>query len=105
MGVFTGDDNGPPVNQPEEEKQDERGIPTDVEGVFAQDTIKHGSGEYPVFDCEEADFYQNMQHGRKRLRFKSGSPAAQYMSKTNYKIPFFIRTKTGDGKVYTRKVK
>ncbi len=104
MGVFTGDDNGPPVNQPDEVKQDERGIPTDVEGVFAQGVVKHGNVEFPVFDCEPDEFFGNMQDNRKRLRFKSGSAPQQYMSKTKYSIPFYVRT-TKDDKVYTRKIK
>ena len=104
MGVFTGDDNGPPVNQPDEVKQDERGVPTDVEGVFAQSVVKHGTTEFPVFDVEEADFFGNMTDNRKRTRFKSGTPAAEYMKSTKYKIPFFVRT-TKDGQTYTRKIK
>jgi len=104
MGVFTGDDNGPPVNQPDEVKQDERGIPTDVDGVYAQSVVKHGSTEFPVFDVEESDFFSNMTDNRKRTRFKSGSAAQQYMAKTKYSIPFYVRTQK-DGKMYTRKIK
>jgi len=105
MGAFTTGDNGPPVNQPDEPEQDERGVPTDVEGVFAQGKMKHGGGEYPVFDTDETDFYGNMADSRKRLRFKSGSPVQQYMQKTKYKIPFFIRHTNDKGQVYTRKIK
>ena len=80
-------------------------IPTDVEGVFADDVVKHGKEEIPVFDCEEKEFYGNMKSDRKRLRFKNGSAAAKYMNNTKYNRPFFIRTKTASGEVYTRKIK
>jgi hypothetical protein len=106
MGEFT-DVPGPAENQPdnqEQENQDTR-IQTDVEGVFANDVIKQGHNEFPVFDCTEEEFYQNMSHGRKRLRFKSGTAAAEYMNKTRYKRPFYIRTTSSDGQTYTRKVK
>ena len=106
MGAFD-ETPGPAINQPDtEEKETNTGqIPTDVEGVFASDVVKHGNLEFPVFDCEESEFYQNMTMGRKRLRFKSGSAASQYMSKTSYKRPFFIRTTDSKGQTYTRKVK
>jgi hypothetical protein len=105
MGAFTTGDNGPAVNQPDEPDQDERGVPTDVENLYANDKVAHGGAEYPCFDVEPESFYQNMENGRKRLRFKPGSPVQQYMAKTKYRIPFFIRTTDTNGKSYTRKVK
>jgi len=104
MGMF--DTPGPPENQPEKEvdPRESEGYPTDVEGVNSQDITKVGHNEFPVFDCTEDEFYQNMQNGRKRLRFKSGSAASQYMSGTKYKRPFYIRTTTAKG-TYTRKIK
>ena len=73
-------------------------VKTDVDNVFAD-------GEYrgtPVFDVSTDDFYNNMKQDRKRLRFKTGSVAGDYMRKTKYKIPFYIRNKD-DG--YLRKIK
>jgi hypothetical protein len=104
MGMF--DAPGPAENQPdkEEDKRETEGYDTDVEGVKSQDIMKHGHNEFPVFDCTENEFYQNMQNGRKRLRFKSGSAASQYMSGTKYKRPFYIRTTTPKG-TFTRKIK
>ena len=104
MGMF--DQPGPPENLPdkEEDKRETEGYPTDVEGVNAIDLVKQGTDEFPVFDCDETEFYQNMQQGRKRLRFKKDSPASQYMSGTKYKRPFYIRTTTANG-TYTRKIK
>lgn len=107
MGEFS-DAPGPAENQPdvpEREEGEVKQYPTDVEGVFASDVVKHGNLEFPVFDCAEDEFYQNMVMGRKRLRFKSGSPASQYMSKTKYNRAFFIRTTDSKGQTYTRKVK
>jgi len=73
------------------------GIETDVEGVLAH-AEKSGM---PVFDVDKESFYQNMNYGRRRLRFKSGSAAQKYMQGTKYNRPFWIRCPDG----YTRKVK
>jgi hypothetical protein len=79
----------------------EGGVPTDVEDVMA-----NGEREgKPVFDVEHGEFYQNMEFGRRRLRFKSGSNIQQYMQRTRYNKPFFIRYKDEDGKEYIRRVK
>ena len=72
-------------------------VETDVQGVFA-DAEKNGM---PVFDVTKDCFYQNMNYGRRRLRFKSGSSASQYMQGTKYNRSFWIREPDG----YTRKVK
>ena len=98
---------GPPENTPDVEEKEEGdvGYDTDVEDVKANDVVKVGADEFPVFDCSPDEFYQNMQHGRKRLRFKQGSPASQYMGGTKYKRAFYIRTTDDSGKVYTRKIK
>ena len=83
------------VSEPED------GFATDVDGVMA-----NGEREgKPVFDVEHGEFYQNMEFGRKRLRFKSGSNIQQYMQGTKYKNPFFIRYTDDNGKQYIRRVK
>ena len=71
-------------------------VETDVPYVFADGD----KGGVPVFKVGKNEFYQNMRHGRRRLRFKSGTPAQKYMSKTKYNRPFYI---SHDG--YIRKIK
>lgn len=73
------------------------GVKTDVDGVLAQGE-KTG---IPVFDVSKDEFYQNMNYGRRRLRFKGGTSAQKYMQGTKYNRPFWIRDPEG----YTRKVK
>jgi hypothetical protein len=73
-------------------------VTTDVDGCFA-DAEFRGS---LVFDVTKDEFYNNMKADRKRLRFRSGTPAQEYYSKTRYKTPFFIRNQE-DG--YMRKIK
>jgi len=73
-------------------------VKTDVSNIFADGEYK-GS---PVFDVSTDEFYNNMKQDRKRLRFKSGSIAGDYMRKTRYNIPFYIRNQK-DG--YLRKIK
>ena len=107
MGEFT-DVPTAPINQPEPtqtDNQTDNGFTTDVPDVFSNDVMKQGASEFPVFDCSKDEFYQNMQHGRKRLRFKSGTPQQKYMSQTKYNKAFFIRHTDDNGKSYTRKVK
>lgn len=98
MGEFTGG------NSPEQKikndlavKDNPQGVETDVDGVFA-DGIKD---QMPVFDVGKDEFYQNMRYGRRRLRFKSGTPAQKYMQSTRYNRKFWIREPDG----YIRKVK
>ncbi len=71
---------------------------TDVPDIFA-DGEKNG---IPVFDVSSTEFYKNMKTDRLRLRFKSGSNAQAYQSKSKYRRPFFIRNQD-DG--YTYKIK
>lgn len=106
MGAFTDGDSPEKIIKRDEEdsiKQTEEGgegFETDVDGVKAN-ALKDG---IPVFDVDTRDFYQNMNFGRKRIRFANGSPAGEYMRKTRYSNPFYIRT-NDNGKVYFRKVK
>lgn len=73
-------------------------VKTDVPNVFA-DGEKNGM---PLFKVTKGEFYQNMNYGRKRLRFKSGTETQKYMSQTNYKRPFWIENQD-DG--FVRKIK
>lgn len=87
-----------------EEKPD--GYPTDVEGVNADDVVKYGKEEYPAFNVTPQEFFSNQRADRKKLRFKNGSKAGEYMRKTrNGHRPFYIKTTAADGKQYTRKIR
>jgi len=77
------------VHEPLGDPDGPKGVKTDVEGVFA-DGEKSG---VPVFDVSQKEFYDNMKQTRRRLRFKSGSSAQTYHSKSNYRRPFYIRNK------------
>lgn len=81
------------------------GYETDVDGVRSDDIVKQGKDGFPCFDVDQNEFYQNMQDGRRRLRFKSGSNAQQYMQKTKYNRPFYVRHTDDNGKKYVRKIK
>jgi hypothetical protein len=75
-------------------------IETDIEGVFA-DGMKNNM---PVFDVDQRDFYSNMKHDRKRIRFTGGTPASEFMRQSKYNKPFWVRTKTDKGD-FMRKIK
>lgn len=99
MGEFTNGETGEQkAAQGTEVQEKPDGVPTDVESVFA-DAEKDG---LPVFKVSKDEFYQNMRYGRRRLRFKNGTPAQKYMSQTKYKRPFYIQNTDDD---YIRKVK
>ena len=112
MGEFTGD-NSPPTTQPEIEIAQETSqnteevekFETDVPDVKADGVVQRGTEKFPIFKVDQSEFYQNMEFGRKRLRFKSGSTAQQYMNKTRYNRPFFISYTDNKGKTYSRKIK
>lgn len=105
MGDFLGAEDGHGPEQIAQQdiavSEPEGGFETDVEDVQA-----HGERQgMPVFDVEHKDFWQNMEMGRKRLRFQTDSTVQQYMQKTRYNKPFFIRYKDESGKEYIRRVK
>ena len=82
-------------------KYSDDGFDTDVDGVKA-----HGERlGLPVFNVERDEFFQNMNYGRKRLRFRSGSAVQQYMQGTRYNRPFWISYKEENGQEFIRKVK
>jgi len=102
MGVFTDGEDFVPQEK-EEIPQDK--LETDVVGVFADNKIRAGLEEIPVFNVDRDSFFKNMHNDRKRLRFPSDSGAAQYLRGTQYRRPFFVSYTEADGKVYRRKVK
>jgi hypothetical protein len=105
MGEMMGADDGLGPEQIAQQdvavSEPEDGVETDVADVRA-DGEREGK---PVFNVDHGEFYQNMEYGRKRLRFKSGSNIQQYMQQTRYNKPFFIQYKDENGKEYIRRVK
>jgi hypothetical protein len=75
----------------------------DIEGLkdIKADAINKRDN-LPVFKVSHNEFHQNMEFGRKRLRFKSGSGPQKFMQSSNYKQSFWIQHEK-DG--YMRKVK
>lgn len=87
MGEFTNGSGPATVAASDHEITGEPGkIDTGVEGVFA-DGERQG---LPVFNVSKEEFYQNMDFGRKRLRFESGTPAQQFMKGSRYNKSFWI---------------
>jgi len=107
-GEFTDGQIEEPINKPEpgpEEKEDnDSGFDTDVDGIKADDIVKHGNTEFPCFAVSKQEFFNNMTDTRKKTRFKSGSTVQQYMQKTKYNKPFFIEYEE-NGKKFRRKIK
>lgn len=89
--------DGGEVDTSDKQTEAPKGVPTDVEDVYADGT----KGDIPVFDVTPDEFNNNMKTTRRRLRFKKGSKAAEYMRKTQYNRPFWIRN-SKDG--YLRKI-
>ena len=77
-----------------------KGVETDVKDCFADAINKRDN--LPVFKVSHDEFYQNMNFGRKRLRFKSGGNTQKFMQGSRYNAPFWIQHEK-DG--YMRKVK
>lgn len=103
MGEFSGDHGV--SNNVEMGGATDTGYDTDVEGIKANDIVRHGKDSFPCFDVSQQEFYQNMQSGRQRLRFAQDSNAQKYMQNTKYNRPFFVRHTDSNGKVYVRKIK
>jgi len=77
-----------------------KGVETPVKDCYA-DAVNKRDG-LPVFKVGHEEFYQNMNYGRQRIRFKSGTPAQKFMQGSRYKQSFWIQHEK-DG--YMRKVK
>ena len=103
MGEFTSDQE-PAENVPDK-KEEPTSFATDVEGVSSDSEVKHGNISLPCFSVDKHVFYQNMQSGRRRLRFKSGTNAQQYHSQSKYQRPFYISYTDSKGKTFQRKIK
>ena len=81
------------------------GYETDVQDLRSDDVVRVGKDNFPCFDVDQGEFYQNMQDGRRRLRFKSGTGAQKYMSQTKYSRAFYIRHTDDAGKKFVRRIK
>jgi hypothetical protein len=104
MGALTGNPEDNIQNQLDGEKDKaieppEGKIETEFEGVFA-DAVNQ-KDNLPVFKVSHQEFYQNMNAGRQRIRFKSGSDPQKFMRNGRYNKAFWIQHEK-DG--YMRKV-
>lgn len=100
----TGEEKMGTADDFESSVKDEK-FPTDVPDVEADGYIEKGTLKLPKFNVSQEEIFQNFQDGRRRLRFKQGSPAQQYMSKTRYRIPFYVSWTDEKGRTYSKKVK
>lgn len=102
-GEFTTGDTHDSINaaqQMEVSNENPGKIETEVNGVFA-DALKDN---FPVFDVDKEDFFNNMKTDRRRLRLKTQS-AANYHKGSRYNRPFWLRYKDENGTGFMRKVK
>jgi hypothetical protein len=106
MGELAGTFNDSPEAQIAKDKDhsvtspEGKKIDTGVKDCFADG--KNNRDGLPVFKVSHNEFYQNMNFGRQRLRFKSGSDTQKFMQGTTYKQPFWIQH---DKDGYMRKIK
>ena len=105
MGELAGDFNDSPEGQIAKDKDQAVEVPdgktkTHIDGVFADAVNKRDN--LPVFKVGHGEFYQNMNYGRKRIRFKSGTDVQKFMQGSKYKQSFWIQH---DKDGYMRKVK
>lgn len=105
MGELAGTFNDSPEAQIAKDKDQavappEGKVSTDVKDCFAD--AKNKRDGLPVFKVSHDEFYQNMNYGRQRIRFKSGSNPQRFMQGSRYNAPFWIQHEK-DG--YMRKVK
>ena len=75
-------------------------VKTHVDGCFAD--AENSRDKLPVFKVGHGEFYQNMNYGRQRIRFTSGSNVQKFMQGSKYKQSFWIQH---DKDGYMRKIK
>ena len=105
MGELAGDFNDSPEAQIAKDRDQaveppEGKVETHITDVFADAINKRDN--LPVFKVDHGEFHQNMNFGRKRIRFKSGTDVQKFMQGSKYKQSFWIQHNK-DG--YMRKIK
>jgi hypothetical protein len=79
---------------------------TDVPGIKASAYKQIGTDKYPVFDVDRETFHQNMEHGRKRVRFPEDSDAHKYLKGQTVNKKFYISyTDPTSKEVWTREIR
>jgi len=105
MGELAGNFEDSPEAQIAKDKDQAVEVPdgkveTSVKDCYADAVNKRDN--LPVFKVPHESFYQNMNYGRQRIRFKTGSGAQKFMQGSKYKQSFWIQHEK-DG--YMRKIK
>lgn len=105
MGELAGNFQDSPEGQIAKDRDQAVEVPdgkveTGIKDCYADAVNKRDN--LPVFKVGHGEFYQNMNYGRQRIRFKSGSGAQQYMKGSRYKQSFWIQH---DKDGYMRKIK
>lgn len=67
------------------------GFQTEVEGIISDGYMYHGVDKLPVFEVNSSEFYQNTGNGRGKIRFTPGSKVDEYIKRSTYNRPFFIK--------------
>ena len=94
MGELAGTFNDSPEGQIAQDRdqasqEEPQGIETNVTDVYADAINKRDN--LPIFKVSHDEFFQNMEFGRKRLRFKSGTNVQKFMRGSRYNAPFWIQ--------------
>ncbi len=105
MGELAGTFNDSPEAQIAKDKDQAVTPPdgkmeTSVKDCYADAVNSRDS--LPVFKVGHGEFYQNMNYGRQRIRFESGTDVQKFMQGSRYKQSFWIQH---DKDGYMRKVK
>lgn len=76
---------------------------TDVEGVFADDSIEYGTDSFPVFDVDYNTF-ASVKDDRRKISAPEDSSVYQYTRNSQVNRAFYVRTENG-GETVTKKVR
>lgn len=73
-----------------------------VDGFECDDIERYGNLEIPVYNVDSAEFNQNFNYGRRRLRFNNDH--LQKITRNNLN-PVIIKYTDDNGNVLTKKIK
>lgn len=108
MGEFTGSNGNVDSHQAQAASDmDIRSdkFATEVPGVYADAFKQVGTERVPIFSVDQESFHQNLEHGRKRIRFPEDTAAHNYIKNAKYNKPFYISyTDPNNKEVWTRKI-
>jgi len=105
MGEFRNDTEMSTTASNDMEQTIDTEFQTDVPDVKSDSFVQHGKDKFPCFNVSYKSFYQNMNSGRRRIRFEKDTPVSKYFQGSKYQRKFYIKHTDKEGNSLIRSIK